>query len=230
MNTALVLQHGDWGPPALLGEWAQARGIALDVRRMDLGQELPAPAGQAFVASLGSKYSPADTGVPDVATELEYVERVIDAGIPLLGLCYGGQVLARTLGAAIEAAPAPELGWHAVQTDDPALVAPGPWLQWHYHRFTLPPGARAIARSAAGLQAFTHGPHLGVQFHPESTIEIVQEWARLDGERLSALGIEDGEALVEAGREHAAGARAAALELFDAFWRRAQASREEIHT
>ena len=80
------------------------------------------------------------------------------------------------------------------------------------------------ARSPRALQAFTHGRHLGVQFHPESTIEIVQEWARLDGERLSTLGIEDGEALVESGRRHAAAARAAAFRLFDAFWRRAYPS------
>jgi hypothetical protein len=103
-------------------------------------------------------------------------------------------------------------------------VGPGPWLQWHYHRFTLPRGAHELARSPRALQAFTHGPHLGVQFHPESTIEIVQGWARLDGERLRALGIEDGEALAGDGAHLAPAARSGAFNLFDAFWERAQSS------
>lgn len=224
MSRALILQHGDWGPPALLGEWANARGIGFDVLRVDHAQPWPQAGEQLFVASLGSKYSPADTDVRDVAEELEFVAAAVAAEIPVLGLCYGAQILSVVLGGEVQAAPEPELGWHDVQTDAPELVGPGPWLQWHYHRFTLPPGARALARSPRALQAFSAGPHLAVQFHPESTIDIVQGWARLDGERLSALGIEDGEALAGDGAHLAAAAATAAFDLFDAFWERARPS------
>lgn len=225
MNPALILQHGEWGPPGLLGEWAAARGIPFDVHRADLGQPLPALDGNAFIASLGSTYSPADRNhVPEVAAELDFIARAVDRDVPVLGLCYGGQVLASALGGQIETAPEPELGWHPVSSAHPDRVPEGPWLQWHYHRFTLPAGAVELARSPRALQAFGHGPHLGVQFHPESTIEIVRGWARLDSERLRALGIGDGEALVESGRDHADGARRAAYELFDAFWSRAHPS------
>ena len=71
--------------------------------------------------------------------------------------------------------------------------------------------------------AFIHGRHLGVQFHPESTIEIVRSWARSDRDRVRALGIGDGEALLERGRRHATAAVGAAFDLFDAFWRRTRA-------
>jgi GMP synthase-like glutamine amidotransferase len=138
----------------------------------------------------------------------------------VLGLCYGGQVLAQVLGGNVERAPEPELGWHPVQTTAPATIDEGPWLQWHYDRFTVPPGAEVLATSPQAVQAFARGRHLGVQFHPESTIEIAREWARLDGERLSALGIDDGEALLARGRPHADAARRAAFQLFDAFWER----------
>jgi GMP synthase-like glutamine amidotransferase len=107
-----------------------------------------------------------------------------------------------------------------VDSSAPDIVAHGPWLQWHYDRFTLPPNATKLATSKTAVQAFAEGPHLGVQFHPESTIEIVAEWARLDRERLTSFGITDGQALLESGRHQADAAKRAAYKLFDAFWER----------
>jgi GMP synthase-like glutamine amidotransferase len=219
--SGLVLQHGDWGPPAILAQWACSRGIGLTVHRSDLGQPLPAVNGAAFVASLGSPHNPNDLHIASVAAERRLLEDAVEQGVPVLGLCFGGQMLAAVLGGRVEPCPDPELGWHVVATTDPELVPSGPWLQWHYDRFTVPPGGRQLASSSAGVQAFAHGRHLGVQFHPESTIEIVREWARLDRDRLRALGIDDGEALVERGRRHARAAVDAAFRLFDVFWRRA---------
>ena len=221
--TALILQHGDSGPPGVLGDWAAARGIELEIHHAQSGAPLPALNGQAFIASLGSPHNPADLHIPEVAAELAYVEQAIARDIPVLGLCFGGQMLAKALGGEIEKAPHPELGWHAIDSAAPEIVPPGPWLQWHFDRFTVPAGAELLATSAAGPQAFTHGRHLGVQFHPESTIEIVRSWARSDDERVHALGIGDGEALLERGRRHATAAVSAAFDLFDAFWRRTRA-------
>ena len=170
------------------------------------------------------KHSPNDTDVPAVTAELALLERAVRQDIPVLGLCYGAQALAAVLGGTVETAPEAELGWHAIDSDDLELVPSGPWLQWHYHRFTLPPGARERARNRRALQAFTYHRHLAVQFHPESTIEIVKGWARKDQPRLTELGIADGEQLAESGREHAEAARAAAFTLFDAFWRRSHSA------
>ena len=217
---ALIRQHGETGPPGILAEWAQARQIPIEIHRTDLdpGADVDL-AGRPFVASLGSKHSPNDTHVPAVAAELTVLERAVRTDIPVLGLCYGAQVLAAVLGGEVEAAPEAELGWHRIDSEDEAAIPAGPWLQWHYHRFTLPPGARERARNRRALQAFTYRRHLAVQFHPESTIEIVKGWARKDQPRLTELGIADGEQLAESGREHAEAARAAAFTLFDAFWR-----------
>ncbi len=223
---ALVLQHGDWGPPGLLGDWAGERGIDLEVHRVDLDDRLPDPAGRPFVVSLGSKYSPLDRDVPEVAAELDLLGRALGDDVAVLGLCYGGQMLATALGGKVERAPEPELGWHELTSAAPEFLDDGPWLQWHYDRFTLPPQAEELARSERALQAFAAGPHIGVQFHPESTIEIVCEWARLDADRLREHGIADGEALVESGRGHAEAARHAAFRLFDAFRERASSHRE----
>jgi GMP synthase-like glutamine amidotransferase len=141
--------------------------------------------------------------------------------VPVLGLCFGGQALAAALGGEVETAPAPELGWTEIETDEPELVPPGPWLEWHYERFSVPPGATEIARTDAASQAFRHGRHLGVQFHPESTVEIVERWAESDAERLAALGHGDGGALIAATPEEREAARTAAFALFDGFLERA---------
>ncbi len=56
-------------------------------------------------------------------------------------------------------------------------VEPGPWLVWHLDVMTPPPGGRELAWSDVGTQAFSHGRHLGVQFHPEATVESALSWA-----------------------------------------------------
>jgi GMP synthase-like glutamine amidotransferase len=218
---ALVLQHGDWGPPGLLADWAAERDVTLEIHHAASGDPLPPLGDQAFVASLGSPHNP-DAAVDEVVAELSFVRDAVARDVPVLGLCFGGQMLAKALGGRIEPAERAEVAWHRIRSSAPDEVPEGPWLQWHYDAFTLPPGAEALADSPAGLQAFRHGRHLGVQFHPESTVEIVREWARTDAPRLAALGIEDGEALLERGRGNADAAKDAAYVLFDAFWKRAR--------
>jgi GMP synthase-like glutamine amidotransferase len=216
----------------LLGEWAQIRGLPVDVHQTFVNPDAPyeGPGNatmpelddRAFVACLGSKHSPLDRDVPVVAATIELIARAVQQDVPVLGLCYGGQVLADVLGGVVEPSPEAEIGWHMIDTEDPQRVPAGPWLEWHYQRFTLPPGSEQLARSAVGVQAFASGPHLGTQFHPESTIEIVRHWAGSDRERLESLGITDAEAQLEAGRGGADTARANAFQLFDDFWERAQ--------
>jgi GMP synthase-like glutamine amidotransferase len=212
----LIRQHGETGPPGLLGEWLETRGLAYEISD-SRAAALPDPRDYTAVASLGCRYCPADTDVPQVAGELRLIEQAVAHDVPVLGLCFGGQVLAKVLGGEIERAPMPELGWREIQTDEPDAVPAGPWLLWHYERFTTPPGAREVARTKDATQAFRYGRHLGVQFHPESTVEIVAGWARKDAERLRALGIEDGSGLIAAPAERKAAARDAAFRLFDAF-------------
>ena len=197
------------------------RDVPLAVHHTYTGGAFPDVRGWSFVCCLGSSHSPLDRDVPAVARTLELIREAVAAQVPVLGLCYGGQVLADALGGVVGHTPEPEIGWYEVETADAELVPAGPWLEWHYQCFTLPPGARELARSRAGVQVFVHGPHLGTQFHPESTIEIVLKWAAADGENLARLGIDDAEARLEAGRARAGLARTNAFRLFDGFWERA---------
>jgi GMP synthase-like glutamine amidotransferase len=217
MKPALIRRHGDWGPPALLAEWMRARGIPYEVDASWLGEPLPDPRRYSFIASLGSKHSPRDTHVPAVAAELELLDQAVAHDVPVLGLCFGGQALAVVLGGSVEPAPIPELGWRTITTDDARAVPEGPWLEWHFERFLTPPGAVELARTAEASQAFRLGPHFGVQFHPESTVDIVGRWARNDVERLAQWGIPDGMSLLRSSVAQREAAAKAAFRLFDDF-------------
>ena len=227
MRPVLVRQHEGMTPPGLLAEWLEERGIPYEIRHSWKGETVRDPARYSFVASLGSPHGPNDTYEPAVVAELELIEAAVEKDVPVLGLCFGGETLSAVLGGLVERAPKPELGWREIETDDPATVPPGPWLEWHYERFTTPPGATEIARTEDAVQAFRYGPHLGVQFHPESTVEIVGKWAGMDTERLTALGVEDGMDLLAVPAEQEEAAREAAFRLFDAFAARAAARTDE---
>jgi GMP synthase-like glutamine amidotransferase len=222
MRPVLIRQHGPAGPPAILGEWLRDRALPAVIHPAYLGIPAPDPREFEFVASLGSANSPTDTTKAEVMAELHFLEHATEQEVPVLGLCFGGQALATVLGGSVEAADRPELGWHTVSTSDPEQIPPGPWLQWHYDRFIVPDGGEELATSPVGSQAFRAGPHVGVQFHPESRLEQVAIWAHKDVERLARHGVSDGMALLDAGRANQDAAVAAAYQLFDAFWARAE--------
>jgi GMP synthase-like glutamine amidotransferase len=206
LKPALIRQHVESAPPGLLAEWLDARGIPYVVDRSWLGGPVPDVGEYAFVVSLGHTAGPGDTHEPAVAAELGLLRDAVARDVPVLGLCFGGEALAAVLGGQVERAPVAELGWRTVESDDPSIPA-GPWLEWHFERFSTPPGAVELARTADATQAFRLGPHLGVQFHPEATVEIVEGWAAHDGV----------EADLGATPERRAEAREAAFRLFDAF-------------
>lgn len=106
---------------------------------------------------LGSRRSAYDDTVPQLAEELAFTRAALAADVPLLGVCFGGQLLARALGAEVWRMAEPEIGWVAIDTAAPALVPPGPWLAWHADAFAVPRGAERLARTDRAVQAFRHG-------------------------------------------------------------------------
>jgi GMP synthase-like glutamine amidotransferase len=176
MERLLVVEHDHDAPAGLLAGWAAGRGLKLDTVRLHAGGTLPgSPADCEAAVVLGSEQTAYDDTVPWLAGELAFVRALVQAGVPVLGICFGGQVLARVLGARLYRLPVPEIGWVQARTRSPGLAA-GPWLSWHRDAFDLPPGAAELAASDVSLQAFAIGPHAGLQFHPEATEPIARDW------------------------------------------------------
>lgn len=174
----LIVEHERDAPAGFLGPWAEDRGLVPDTVRPAEADLLPASLdGYTGVVVLGSEQTAFDDSLPWLAGELDLLAQAIGGSVPVLGICFGGQLLARALGARLYRLPEPEIGWVPVSSQHPGLPA-GPWLAWHRDGFELPTGACELATGGASVQAFSYGPHVGLQFHPEATEAITEDWMR----------------------------------------------------
>ena len=141
------------------------------------------------------------------------LRRAHAVGVPVLGICCGGQALAAALGGAVEPVGEPEIGLVTLETRHPGLIEAGPWFQWHGDRWRLPAGVHALARTAVAEQAFVAGRSLGLQFHPEITSAMLEGWLGNGGQaHLAAIGLHGEELLAQPRRlASASAARARAL-------------------
>ena len=103
--------------------------------------------------------------------------------------------------------------------NDPSLVPEGPWFQWHFDTFTPPAGATVLAESDAGPQAYLVGRSLGVQFHPEVTPAIMEDWVRVYRHELDGDGV-DPDALLQETYDRAASAHDSSRRLLDTYLER----------
>ncbi|MDR0342717.1 MAG: aminotransferase [Nocardiopsaceae bacterium] len=211
----IVIRHHaeDWA--GLIAEAFEARGAALSTHLFPDGGPLPALDGADHVVLLGAVPSVYDDGpvAEWVAQELAWLRRADQAGLAVLGICFGAQALCAAFGGTVEPAPAKEVGWRLVETSDPALVPAGPWLQFHGDRCLPPPQATVVARNEIGVQAFTIGRHLAVQFHPEVDEAQLRAWLDAGGRAEAAQAGQDPDEFLArtAAEEPAARARAAVL-------------------
>jgi GMP synthase-like glutamine amidotransferase len=181
---ALIVQHEEPTPAGLLGDWLERRNAEVDVLRIDLEERVPDARQYDLIALLGSELPAFDDSVTFIPRESGLIREAMTADVPMLGLCFGGQLMARALGGRSFRAARSEIGWFRVQSKDPRLIPGGPWFEWHHDSFTVPPGARLIAETEVGPQAYVIGRSLGLQFHPEVTPEIVEGWVRAYREEL----------------------------------------------
>ena len=204
-----IIEHQPDAPAGVLAEWAVERGHRIEVVRVHAGDAWPEPDGVDRAAVLGSDRSVHDDPPPWLGEELAWIRALVGAERPVLGLCFGGQALAKAMGGAVRRSERPEIGW----VDVTGEVA-GTWFAWHFDTFVAPPGARELGRTPAALQGFASGPHMGLQFHPEVTPAIVDDWISVGGRDLDSQRLDAAAIRADTARE-AARARTAAYTLFD---------------
>ncbi len=187
LTMLMVVQNDPIVPPGLIVEILQEKGLPFRLIRTyaeDHSFDLTEGCG---VIVLGGTMSVQDTARFPFLRELKHqIREVVQRGIPYLGICLGGQLLAEVLGAEVHLQKRGEKGCHQIelteQGDRDPIFSGMPKrfssFQWHGDSFDLPPEAVHLARTGTcPYQAFRWGKTAyGIQFHPEVTREIVSAW------------------------------------------------------
>jgi GMP synthase-like glutamine amidotransferase len=194
MRPVAILRFSLTEGPGRLGEWLDARGVPRRMIALDAGEEVPAgPKAFSGIALMGGPMS-ANDPLPWNAPVLDLLRSAVEADVPVLGHCLGGQLFARALGATVTRAATAEIGWGEVRTTngDGAREWFGgrhsfTMFQWHYDAFTLPSGATRLLTNAYNVeQGYALGKHIGFQGHIEMTRDMVDTWCRTGAAELPA--------------------------------------------
>lgn len=183
----LVLQHHPEEGPGTLGDFLGNKGAELKVVHTHAGQTPPAsPEGFDAVVSMGGPMNVYEEDRhPWLVQENQLLAAAAQAGLPILGVCLGAQLIAKALGAKVVRAPQEEIGWFEAKltraaADDPlwAGVEPTvPVVQWHGDMFQVPEGGQLLASGEpCPHQAFGWNRAYGLQFHVEVTPQILEAW------------------------------------------------------
>ncbi|MDO9146463.1 MAG: type 1 glutamine amidotransferase [Hydrogenophaga sp.] len=225
----LVLQHLREDGPGYLGQWLNEQGASWQVRCTEAGDAYPSSVrGYRGLAVLGGAWSANDER-PSLRQAEALIQEADARGIPVIGHCLGGQLMARALGGRVQRLPQPEVGWLPMRHNGSTTARE--WLgdapvatvfQWHQDGFVqLPPGAEPLASSPACVhQAFALGPHLAMQFHIEITAAKIADWLAHPGEAypvhvlLHPDSVQDPARMHAATRQHLAGSQALAERIY----------------
>jgi GMP synthase-like glutamine amidotransferase len=224
----LFVQHDHVSPTGPVGERFRERGFETeeilvvpedqfgepnvtfsfpDLNDYDVIVPLGAPWGAWDDACIGNWLTP----------EIEWIRAAVSSGKPVLGICFGGQLIARAMGGSVAPAPKCEIGWTSIWSERAELVSNGPWFQFHYDRWQLPPGAVEIARNPVASQAFLINNSLAVQFHPELNAAGLKGWLDWGGDKKVLEDGQDPIVMMRQTEAEEADARARTFALVDAF-------------
>ncbi|MFA4927397.1 MAG: type 1 glutamine amidotransferase [Patulibacter sp.] len=172
-----IVHHVPYDSSGGIGTALRRRGLLVVHLRPYLGDLLPEVEELSGLVVLGGPSGKADDDVGHLRAERALLAAAAHAGLPVLGVCFGAQLLAVALGGAVRRAATPEVGIGEVRLTaegaaDPILGPLGPRItvqHWHADEYRLPPEAVRLATSAScDEQAFRwRTKTYGVQFHVE---------------------------------------------------------------
>ena len=194
-NTILLIVHQKKSVSGHIGTLLSSLGYNLDKRCPCIGDPLPQNLeNYAAVVVFGGPMSANDCDMEGIKKELDFIPDVLKLKIPFLGLCLGGQLLARVLGAKISPH---ELGHiesgftkiYPTKIGEDWFVESDIFYQWHREGFDVPDGAQLLAKGDKfPNQAFRYKNAFGIQFHPEVNLRMHLAWLYFAGYRLSERG------------------------------------------
>jgi GMP synthase-like glutamine amidotransferase len=194
MKPVAIFRHSPTEGPGYFSDYLDERGVPWRIVRIDAGEAVPAdPREFSGVALMGGPMSVNDP-LPWIPPTLDFIRGAMDADVPVIGHCLGGQLMSKALGGVVSRNPVKEIGWGKVRVEPtPAARA---WFgdvteflsfHWHGETFTIPAGAERLASSDwCANQTFIIGPHLGMQCHVEMKPEMISTWCESWSEEIGA--------------------------------------------
>ena len=184
MQPITIFRFSPTEGPAYFATFLDRNRLPWKLVALDAGEPVPESIdGLSGIAMMGGPMSVNDD-LPWVNPMESLLRRAVDADVPVIGHCLGGQLLAKALGATVRRSPNEEIGWHRVEVepvplarewvgDDPSWTT----FQWHNESFALPSGAiRVLTNTACPNQAYVVGNSIGLQGHVEMTESMVNTW------------------------------------------------------
>ncbi|WP_422000345.1 glutamine amidotransferase-related protein [Reyranella sp.] len=196
-NKIAIIVHQEQSRPGRVGALLERRGYALHRLCPNLGCRLPEDMSEyAGVVIFGGPMSANDCGtLAGIKSELDWIPRVVEAGVPFLGLCLGAQLLTRAAGGRVGGHPDGQVEIGYVEIEPTAagrewFRAPMKVYQWHREGMQIPDCCQLLATNDTyPVQGFRCGANaFGFQFHPEVTLEMKQLWTLKAAERLKLPG------------------------------------------
>ncbi|MBI2320199.1 MAG: type 1 glutamine amidotransferase [Betaproteobacteria bacterium] len=195
MKPVAILRHSVTEGPGYFATVLDKHGIPWQMTRIDAGDAVPEDALEfAGLCLMGGPMS-ANDDLPWIAQALALIRAAVGAGVPVIGHCLGGQLMAKALGGTVSRNPVKEIGWGSVSVPENAEALR--WFgglrgffafHWHGETFSIPANATRILESShCANQAFALGPHLALQCHVEMTPELIHAWCREWDKEVTAL-------------------------------------------
>ncbi len=182
MRPVAILQHESAQGPGVLREHLEQQCIPYRLLQPALDGTAPVHAADySGIVVLGSNHS-VNEGLPWMEDEQALLADALRSDIPVLGHCFGAQMLARAMGARVWRNPCPNIGWSRIWVTAAAqqvmdLPREATIFHWHYDTFEIPRGAvRTMYGSHCLNKGFRHGRHWAFQGHMEVTVASVAAW------------------------------------------------------
>lgn len=175
-----ILQHTPDSRPFFTTTWFEQNNLSYQLVQSFKGEKIPSAEEVDWLIVLGGSMNIDDEkNFPFLREEKKLVEEILKAEKTYLGICLGGQMLAKVMGAEVRKHTEWEVGWHPVQIENKVLgLNKRPereemfMMQYHQDTFDLPKGAISFAKNSITVnQGFVtaSGLAIGTQFHPEAT-------------------------------------------------------------
>ena len=188
MKPVRIFRHIECEGPAYLGTFLERNNVPYEIICIDKGVEVSACLeDSSALVFMGGSMSVNDS-FDWIDQELELIRQAVTQGTPVMGICFGAQLMSKALGGKVAPGPSFEAGWHPLEVVNEEVCSD--WLSdipstfnafhWHGETFSIPEGASCILRGECyENQAFVLGDHIALQFHLEVLEEMVPEWASL---------------------------------------------------